>query len=159
VALILFVVGLVLFLRRRRRGDTIAVPVALMVLALVDAGVILVSVAMLEQVFRAVERVSPADKATILAAGISEAMKVTAIGLAVQVPLLIGAWIVDRRLRKPREPELPTAAEAPPGTRCTAHPAAPATRVCSRCGAFMCAVCAQVDGVRCAACLTRLPAQ
>jgi hypothetical protein len=41
-----------------------------------------------------------ATKATILSLAISEAMNCTAVFLLAGVPLLVGAWLVDRRLRR-----------------------------------------------------------
>jgi biopolymer transport protein ExbB/TolQ len=47
--------------------------------------------------FEAVATVNPADKATILAAGISEAMNCTAFGLLVAIPSLVGFSILMGR--------------------------------------------------------------
>lgn len=49
------------------------------------------------QCFEAVANVNPADKATILAAGISEAMNCTAFGLVTAIPALVAFSILNGR--------------------------------------------------------------
>ena len=159
MACIAFFVGLVLFVRRRRAGVTVAVPVGLMGLGVVRTVLVLVTLVQLAAAFKALGHVRPEDKSTVLAASISEAMNAAAFGVALELPLLGAAWFVDRWLRRRQEQRLPPAAPAPAGSRCAAHADTPATHICSRCGAFMCAGCAQADGIRCSACLTRAPAR
>jgi len=48
----------------------------------------------------AVAGVSPEDKATIVAAVISEVLSATMRGAILEIPLLLVAWFIDRALRR-----------------------------------------------------------
>ena len=96
--MIVFAVCLFLVFKRRRRGETIVVPASIGAVALVAS--ILLFVISLVRSLEAVASVNPADKATILAAGISEGLNNFAFWFAIELPLLVAAYFVDRWLRK-----------------------------------------------------------
>ena len=74
-----------LLLQRRRRGVTVAMPVAVMGLGVVRALLIGVTVAQLIGSFRAVGAASAANKQAVLQAGIDEAMPYAKFGLGFEI--------------------------------------------------------------------------
>ncbi len=156
MACIALLFGLALFAYRRPRGITTAVPLAMMA---VGAALLALTAIQFRAVFASLEHVSPADKATILAAMISEALSVVSVGNWLALLLFAAAFVVDHRLRARGRMRPAVAGVAPPDASCVAHVSERATHICSRCGAFMCSACAAADGARCAACLTRSPAR
>ncbi|MBL8952378.1 MAG: hypothetical protein JNK82_16480 [Myxococcaceae bacterium] len=159
MACIVFFVGLVLLTRRRRAGRSTAVPIAVTAIGALGVWWLILTLGDMFAAVRSLDHVSPADKATIVAAVISETLNTAALELVVVAPLIVCAVLVDRRLRRLRERPLGPASEAPAGTKCVSHPDTVATHVCSRCGAFMCTTCTAVDGAQCASCLNRPPAR
>ena len=97
MSFVVSLVCLVTVLGRRRRRVTILVPA--IVGALAAAGFVLLAIG-LHQSHRAIASASAADNATILAAGISEAVNCFAAELLFEVPFLVGAYLLDRWLRR-----------------------------------------------------------
>jgi hypothetical protein len=154
MSFLLFLGCLVIAIRRRRRRQTLLVPSIVGLLALINMLRVLVGFI---RVFEVVAQVDPADKATILAAGISETTHSSALLLAVEVPLIIGAYFVDRwLLRRAVVASQVGTASVPPESLCAVHPAQAASFVCRRCGTFACRACAGEDGVQCRACFQRI---
>lgn len=150
-----FVLCSVILVRRRREGTTIAMPVAIIGLGAVRAVLIGVTVVLLMGTFRQLAGVKAEEKQAVLSAGIDDAMAYTRFGMSFELPLLLGAWLVDRALRKQQWPRPPPSQPAPAGTRCATHTEVAATLICVRCGGFMCPVCGAADGSHCAACIAR----
>src|SRR5580700_10702543 len=96
MSIIVFIVCLLLVRQRRRRHVTTVVPAVIGALAIVGSIQLVISLA---RAFETIASVSPSDKATILAAGISEAINASAFGLVFEIPLLVGAYFLDRWLR------------------------------------------------------------
>jgi hypothetical protein len=84
--------------RRRRSGTNFVVPLVLALYSLASAAW---TVADGIHTLAGIAGVHSAMKATLLAKGISELMNSTAFWSIVHVPLLLGAWMIDRRLRRP----------------------------------------------------------
>lgn len=97
MGLLVFIVCLVIVFRRKRRDVTIVVPAVIGGVALLGAIRPLVD---LIGAFKATANVAPADKATILANGISQAMNEAASSLMVAIPVFVAAYFFDRWLRK-----------------------------------------------------------
>lgn len=162
MSFIVFIVCLVIVVGRRRRGATLVVPAIIGGLALLGS---ISAIMGLVEVFHAVASVNPADKATILAAGISEAVSSVVIGLVVEVPLLAGAYFVDRWLRKRQAPttnptaghgtQSPATQAAPAGSMCATHSDRTASLICVRCGGFACDSCSALDRRHCQSCFER----
>lgn len=150
-----FVIGLVVLIRRRGRGETLLVPAVVTALGLARLVLLAVTVVLLVGTFRAIGAASPEQRPAILQQASSEAMKPGLFGAAWDVPLLLVAWLVDRQLRQRASSRRPPAERAPDGATCGAHPEEAASFVCARCGAFLCAACLSVDGSRCGACAAR----
>ncbi len=97
MGLIIFIICLVIVFRRQRRNVTLVVPAVIGGIGLLGTILTLVSfVGTLE----AVANVAPADKATILANGISEAINEAAFWLIVELPIFVAAYFFDRWLRR-----------------------------------------------------------
>jgi hypothetical protein len=80
--------------KRRRQGWAIVVPAVTIPLVLFASGLTLAS---LLETFGVVAAVRPEDKATILAAGIAEAMRVGRFWLP---PALVGLFLIDLFVRR-----------------------------------------------------------
>lgn len=152
---IAFLVCLLVLIRRRRNGQTIAMPAFVMALGLVRLVLLAVTTGLLVAAFKAVAHESPQNRARVLERHVHDAMRPSKFGLCWEIPLLAGAWLFDRRLRRLESARLPPAARAPDGATCGVHPEVTASHVCSRCGAFVCVECLADDGCRCRACEAR----
>jgi hypothetical protein len=82
--------------RRRRRGGSITVPLVLAVYCLGSAAWTMLAIIHL---LAGAAGVDDSMKATLLAKGISEFMNDTGFWLFVDLPLLVGALFLDRRLQ------------------------------------------------------------
>jgi hypothetical protein len=94
----LFPACLVAVMRRRRRRANFVVPLILALYALYCAAGALIG---LIHVFAGLAGVDPSLKATLLARGISEVINCSALWFLVNIPIVVGAWIIDRWLRGP----------------------------------------------------------
>jgi hypothetical protein len=150
-----FVLCSVILVRRRRDGVTIAMPVAIMGLGVIRGVLLSVTIVLLMGSFRQVARARADDRAAVLEAAIDDAMPYARFGMSFEVPLLLGAWLIDRELRRRQRPRLTPAQPAPGGTHCATHTEVAATLICVRCGRFMCSACGAADGSLCAACTAR----
>ena len=54
--------------------------------------------------FEVVEALHPADRATVLSAGISEALNSMALALVAEIPLVLIGYAIDRWLRRQARP-------------------------------------------------------
>jgi hypothetical protein len=122
---------------RRKAGRTLAMPLLVVGLAVVRLALTLVTVAQLIALFKHLGTVPAEGKQAALDAGIREAMRYAGFAAWVDLPVMLGAWLVDRALLKRSAPST----LAPTGARCATHPEVVAGRVCSRCGNFMCSAC------------------
>jgi hypothetical protein len=105
MSLLVLLVCLVVVVRRRRRNVNLVVPLAVAVVALTGSLTLSVSLfSSLARVAQALSSVHPSDRAALLAAGISEAVNCFAFELIAEVPLLLVAYVIDRRLRKRARP-------------------------------------------------------
>lgn len=100
MGLLLFVVLLpicaLVALRRRRTPKPLVVPIVLIVYSSVAGAWFLLTVVHL---FASLARLpDPSSKATMLGMGISQMMNAAAFGVIVNVPLMIGAYFIDRWL-------------------------------------------------------------
>ncbi len=148
------IVCLYLVVRRRREGVTIAVPLVVTALGLVRIVLLCITVSMLVANFRQLRTVQREERPAVLSNGIREATVYVKWGMWLELPLLLGAWVVDRALRK-RGPRFARAQTAPAGACCASHPEVAALLVCSRCGSFMCSTCGS-GGRECSACRARI---
>ena len=93
---LVFPVCVIAVVRRRRRRANFIVPLVLAIYSFASAA--WTSVAIIHAL-AGIAGVEPSMKAALLAKGISEFLNSTAFGFIVHVPLLVGACLVDRRLR------------------------------------------------------------
>ncbi|MGA9521354.1 MAG: hypothetical protein WBV82_07820 [Myxococcaceae bacterium] len=91
MSLLLVIFMTVVVVSRRKRGSTIVVPTVIGTLALVVS--VRKAISLLE-VYGPFVDLNPSDQATVLAAGISEWIN----GLAIEIPLLVAAYFLDRWL-------------------------------------------------------------
>lgn len=149
---IVFVLTATITIKRLRRRSTLIVPATLSVLAL---GWGAWAIFALVRLFEQVAHLAPEDKATILANGISEALKPSGLHLLVAAGVLTSAVLLDRRLRTAKT-ALQAARAAPPGSRCARHSERIAPYSCGRCGNFTCDTCLRPKLGACSACEERL---
>jgi hypothetical protein len=144
LSVIVFVACVLIAMGRRRNREPLVVPAALTDL--------LFTTAQLADVLRVIPHMTPADRATVLAVLVGEQLHRFPIELMVAVPVIGGAWLLDRRLRGEADREgSRVAASAPAGARCAQHPERGAVLVCARCGLFGCSECfgGRPECVRC----------
>lgn len=94
-----FFVCLVVVARRRRSGERLLVPAIVMGLGVARGVLFGVAVAL---AVAASPEVGPEERGRSLAEGLDSATASALVGVVFEVPLLVGAWVLDRRLRTRR---------------------------------------------------------
>jgi hypothetical protein len=147
--------ALIVLLRRRNQGTTVAMPLLIVGLGAVRTLLLFVTLIGLVGTFKSLANVPANEKQQRLEAGIADSMRFSNFGAVFDIPVIVAAWLIDGVLRRRQREKLPLSQPAPANARCATHADAAATLICSRCGAFMCASCGAADGSRCATCFAR----